>query len=706
MSSSTFRTLTADAIEGVAVYKDYIKNGRATVNTDGWSTYADAAGSTPVDGTGGSPNVTWTRTTSSPLSGDASFLFTKDAANRQGQGVSYTFTIDSADDNGGLFNSPLSYSPDTGTYSGGSSTTDSDLTVYVVSLEFGTVIQPSYYKLDASVNGKVVKATPVFQLPVSAGGGSARQFRLCVHVATTSASAYTVKFDEIKVNPQPQSNVQYGSFKLPTIQKFTSSSGTYTKPDGVSYIKVKMVGGGGGGGGSGSASQTAGGAGGNTTFGSLTCNGGSGGAVLTGAGGAGGSATLGMGSGIALTGGYGGGTQISNNSESAAGSDGAASPFGGAGGGGTYAQPARAGSTNTGSGGGGGGTNGITGADYSGGGGGAGGYIDCIVQSPSSTYSYAVGAAGSAGAAGTNGNAGAAGGSGVIIVEEFYTPTDIGANSIISMSTDKTTGSHTSSGSWQDVAAWDTPLMDRGGNFNATTGVYTVNEPGDYDVYGTLIFSTNATGIRATRIYYNNTTAYSGGEVIASSSAAVPVAFAKTIPCKSGDTIRIQGFQNSGGSLAYNATYNSLSICKRQTNNINQSEKIAARYTSVTADAIGTSLSTLTYPTKVFDTHNAYSGGFFTAPTQGKYFFKAGVLTNPATLTTGQALAIEVRKNSSTLIDSAQTIGNGASNYYSVQTSGFIDLNAGDTIDVQVKSSVATTVGAASNYNTFEIFRI
>ena len=58
----------------------------------------DTAGANPVDGTGGSANVTWTRTTTNPLAGDGSVL-TKDAVNRQGQGVSYDFTIDRADRN-------------------------------------------------------------------------------------------------------------------------------------------------------------------------------------------------------------------------------------------------------------------------------------------------------------------------------------------------------------------------------------------------------------------------------------------------------------------------------------------------------------------------------------------------------------------------------------------------------------------------------
>ena len=43
-----------------------------------------------------------------------------------------------------------------------------------------------------------------------------------------------------------------------------------------------------------------------------------------------------------------------------------------------------------------------------------------IINSPSATYSYTVGAGGSAGSAGTSGNAGSAGGSGGIWVTEHY----------------------------------------------------------------------------------------------------------------------------------------------------------------------------------------------------------------------------------------------------------------------------------------------
>ena len=205
--------------------------------------------------------------------------------------------------------------------------------------------------------------------------------------------------------------------KAPTRQVFTSGSGTYTTPTGATRVYVRMIGAGGGGGGSGSGSQTSGGAGGDTTFSTLTAAGGSGGFAST------------LGSTVGATGGAGtnGDVNITGASGGAAaasastvpGASGGGTPFGGAGPGGVPGAAGGAGITNSGGGGGGGGGNsGLTVAAA--GGGGAGGYVEKLITSPSATYSYAVGAAGTAGSSGTNGAAGGAGGSGLIIVDEFY----------------------------------------------------------------------------------------------------------------------------------------------------------------------------------------------------------------------------------------------------------------------------------------------
>jgi hypothetical protein len=213
-----------------------------------------------------------------------------------------------------------------------------------------------------------------------------------------------------------------GGATAPTLQKFTSGSGTYTRPSSPTplYIRVRIVGGGGGGGGGGGN----GGAGGNTTFGSslLTANGGTGGYGGTNnnnRGGEGGTASIASPAvGIAVDGSGGGSGIQPNGIANAISGAGGSSAFGG--GGAAYAGVAHdglAGATNSGS----GGSGGVSSAAAvgCGGGGGSGGFVDAIITSPSSTYSYAVGAAGTAGTSGGVA-AGGVGGAGQIIVEEFY----------------------------------------------------------------------------------------------------------------------------------------------------------------------------------------------------------------------------------------------------------------------------------------------
>jgi hypothetical protein len=209
-----------------------------------------------------------------------------------------------------------------------------------------------------------------------------------------------------------------------TVTVYTSGSGTYTTPANVKAIWVRAVGGGGGGGGSGNAgSPTNGGTGGTTTFGTslLTANGGSGGPnSLT--GGFGQSMTGGSASGgdVNITGGT--PSAVAGNSVPAVyrayGGSGGTSVLGGGGAPGSNGSGAFGNAGNA-FGGGGSGIGGDS-TTYASVGGAGGGYCEKLINSPSATYSYAVGAGGTAGAAGTGGSTAGAGGAGGIIITEYY----------------------------------------------------------------------------------------------------------------------------------------------------------------------------------------------------------------------------------------------------------------------------------------------
>lgn len=213
-----------------------------------------------------------------------------------------------------------------------------------------------------------------------------------------------------------------GRQTLPTVQTFLSAgSGTYTTPANCLWIEVRVVGGGGGSAGSGTTGQTNGTSGGSSTFGPLTANGG-GAPAATGlsTGGAGGTASLGSGPiGMAISGGGGSASFAALTSLYPTAGGGGNSMLGGGGAGGGANSSGGVGQANTGGGGGGTGANNVASSTAGAAGGGGGGVI-AIINSPSATYSYTVGAGGSAGSAGTSGNAGSAGGSGGIWVTEHY----------------------------------------------------------------------------------------------------------------------------------------------------------------------------------------------------------------------------------------------------------------------------------------------
>lgn len=181
----------------------------------------------PYRGTGGSPNVTFTRSTTTPLRGIADFNFAKDAANRQGQGVSTDFTIDSADQ-AKVLTVTFDYEVLSGTYA------DGDLTVYLIADPSGTpvVIQPAGYTIQSATSGTKMREIATFQTQASG-----QSYRLCLHVASTSAQAYTIAIDNVSVSPQ---KVVYGSPVTDWVS-YTPTLGGVGTATGVSF-KYRRIG--------------------------------------------------------------------------------------------------------------------------------------------------------------------------------------------------------------------------------------------------------------------------------------------------------------------------------------------------------------------------------------------------------------------------------------------------------------------------------
>jgi len=183
--------------------KNYIVDGDAENGAAGWDVYADAAAAAPVDGTSGSSVLTVTTSAVNPLSGAESFILTKGALDTQGQGWSYDFEVDLAAQ-AKVLNISFDYLVNSGTFVAGSSNLlPSDVTVWLYDVTNSVLIQPSTIYLGSNNTTLSEKFSSTFQT-----SPDATQYRLIFHVGTTSADAYSLKIDNLAINP---SNYAYGT---------------------------------------------------------------------------------------------------------------------------------------------------------------------------------------------------------------------------------------------------------------------------------------------------------------------------------------------------------------------------------------------------------------------------------------------------------------------------------------------------------------
>ena len=189
---------------------NYIKNPDAETGTTGWATYSNTAENVPVTGTSGvATGLTFTASNVSPLRGTQSFVMTQaNSTSLQGKGVSYDFTIDSADEAQVLgisfnYNASSTFVVSDGTtppLNDGTTTTNagnSDIEVFVYDITNAVLIPvtPEVITANGSGNFTFVGA---FQTSINS-----TSYRLIFHVATANANAtgWTFKFDNVTLGP-------------------------------------------------------------------------------------------------------------------------------------------------------------------------------------------------------------------------------------------------------------------------------------------------------------------------------------------------------------------------------------------------------------------------------------------------------------------------------------------------------------------------
>lgn len=118
-----------------------------------------------------------------------------------------------------------------------------------------------------------------------------------------------------------------------------------------------------------------------------------------------------------------------------------------------------------------------------------------------------------------------------------------------------TTGLSTQSISNNTLTAltFNNELFDTDGFHSTSTNTSRLTVPsgkaGYYQIYGTTIFDTNATGKRYLNINKNGSLLFSGGELLASSTLYISSIVGITANLAEGDYIEFIAYQNSGGAL-------------------------------------------------------------------------------------------------------------------------------------------------------------
>jgi hypothetical protein len=145
----------------------------------------------PVNGSGGSVSgVTFGRTLITPLIGEASFHLTKDANSREGSGVSIDFQINSIDRSAYLQLS-FNYLASVGMTLGSSS----DVTAWIYDITNDAIIPITPLKTLAGPTG-----TPKTFVGKFLTNATSINYRLILHISTTSATAWDLQLDNFLIS--------------------------------------------------------------------------------------------------------------------------------------------------------------------------------------------------------------------------------------------------------------------------------------------------------------------------------------------------------------------------------------------------------------------------------------------------------------------------------------------------------------------------
>lgn len=141
-----------------------------------------------------------------------------------------------------------------------------------------------------------------------------------------------------------------------------------------------------------------------------------------------------------------------------------------------------------------------------------------------------------------------------VAIEKLSGPSQIAASDSNLARLRKNSGAHTANGAWQTVSSWDEASFSSHGSLNASTGIFTANSSGVYQVSANIGFVANATGHRGIDIYKNGAAEIDGTLVLSNGSVnGNNITAAGLVRLLAGETVSIAAYQNTGGNLNYDS---------------------------------------------------------------------------------------------------------------------------------------------------------
>lgn len=242
---------------------------------------------------------------------------------------------------------------------------------------------------------------------------------------------------------------------------------------------------------------------------------------------------------------------------------------------------------------------------------------------------------------------------------------------------------------------WPTVSYDSHGAYNTSTGQYLCTVGGVYTVT-TTVGNNNGNG---SPIYvYRNNGQGPKIAVLLPQSTSVYASGAAQILANAGDLLDIRDTSSSSVISAGNASF-SLNSGSQQ---IMASQTIAARYYA-SATAISGTPAIIVWTTKDYDTTgNSVVSGVWTAPASGKAKFSVAIEI-AGTFVLNSTVDLQVLYNGSVKSEVVQYAG-GAMTNIAAYLGDTYNVNAGDTIQVQVSSSgTLPTIVSSNSKNYFTI---